>query len=268
MARGSSDWSRFSLYTLENAQRVFAKSSTASAAASMFAAEAAGLHALAATRTVAVPAVLHHARAADGGGFLLMKHLELQPTFDQAELGRSLARLHSHPCASDRFGFELDNTIGGTPQVNAWCDDWVEFFITRRLQPQLERTRDAEALRLGQLVAARIPSLFLDGVVVRPSLLHGDLWSGNIATSRGAPVIFDPACYFGHSEAEFGMSWCANFSPAFYEAYHSVLPRQPGWEERHRLYTLYHVLNHWNLFGGGYREKAPSLLQMLARSPV
>ena len=161
----------------------------------------------------------------------------------------------------------MDNTIGGTPQQNAWCEDWVQFFITRRLQPQLDRTRDEEALRLGKLLIGRIPSLFA-GLPVKPSLLHGDLWSGNIAAHAGAPVIFYPACYFGHNEAEFGMAWCANFSPAFFEAYHSLLPRQPGFEERRQLYTLYHILNHWNMFGGAYRGQALGLLQTLSRSPA
>ena len=216
-----------------------------------------------------------------------MDHFELQPLFDQAELGRSLAKLHSHP-AGDRFGFEVDNTIGGTPQQNGWLSDWVEFFVKRRLQPQLKRTQDAEAQRLGELVIARIPSLFA-GLHVKPSLLHGDLWSGNIGghwphaasntaasgngapvarASVGSPVLIDPACYYGHSEAEFGMAWCATFSPAFWEAYHAIIPRQPGEEERRRLYTLYHVINHWNLFGGGYREKAFGLLHSLAKSPA
>lgn len=80
------------------------------------------------------------------------------------------------------------------------------------------------------------------GVTPRPALLHGDLWSGNVAGSREGPVVFDPATYYGHAEAEFGMVWCSGFGRDFWEGYHAVLPRDPGWEGRQELYTLYHKL--------------------------
>ena len=109
-------------------------------------------------------------------------------------------------------------------------------------------------LALAGRIAERIDSYF-EGVVVTPSILHGDLWSGNMAeTAAGEPCVYDPASYYGHSEAEFGMSWCASFGPGFWEAYHEVLPRQQGWEQRQKLYKLYHILNHHNLFGGAPRR--------------
>eukprot|EP00241_Pyramimonas_parkeae_P022875 CAMPEP_0114292756 /NCGR_PEP_ID=MMETSP0059-20121206/9237_1 /TAXON_ID=36894 /ORGANISM="Pyramimonas parkeae, Strain CCMP726" /LENGTH=203 /DNA_ID=CAMNT_0001414437 /DNA_START=334 /DNA_END=945 /DNA_ORIENTATION=- len=104
---------------------------------------------------------------------------------------------------------------------------------------------------------------FFVGVDVRPSILHGDLWSGNICAVDGEPTIFDPACYYGHHEAEFGMSWCANFGSEFYQAYHELIPKEQGYEERKQLYLLYHYLNHYNLFGGGYYRTAVSLLRGL-----
>jgi len=97
--------------------------------------------------------------------------------------------------------------------------------------------------------------------VIEPCLLHGDLWSGNISSDKnGEPVILDPACYYGHSEAEFGMSWCAGFGGSFYNSYFEVMPKLPGFEERRDLYMLYHYLNHYNLFGSGYRSSAMSII--------
>ena len=107
-----------------------------------------------------------------------------------------------------------------------------------------------------------VQALF-EGVEIRPSILHGDLWSGNIASVDGQPAIFDPASYYGHSEAEFGMSWCAGFGRSFYEAYFAVLPKQPGFENRRLLYMLYHYLNHSNLFGSGYMAESRQLIERL-----
>jgi fructosamine-3-kinase len=102
------------------------------------------------------------------------------------------------------------------------------------------------------------------GLNIKPSILHGDLWSGNIATVDGKPSIFDPAVYYGHHEADFGMSWCAGFSPAFFEAYWSVIEKdEGGFEERKIMYQLYHILNHYNMFGGGYRSQAMGMLKQL-----
>ncbi|KAG6729324.1 hypothetical protein I3842_01G022300 [Carya illinoinensis] len=113
---------------------------------------------------------------------------------------------------------------------------------------------------IGQRLVKSMAPLF-DNVAIEPCLLHGDLWSGNISSDRsGEPVILDPACYYGHSEAEFGMSWCAGFAGSFYNAYFEVMPKQPGFEKRKDLYMLYHYLNHYNLFGSSYRSSAMSII--------
>lgn len=119
--------------------------------------------------------------------------------------------------------------------------------------------------RLSQLAQPIVDNLesFFEGVTVTPSVLHGDLWSGNIGAADGQPVIYDPATYYGHSEAEFGMSWCAGFSGAFYKAYHEVIPRAPGFEDRRNLYLLYHYLNHYNLFGDSYFRQCEATLEDL-----
>jgi protein-ribulosamine 3-kinase len=162
----------------------------------------------------------------------------------------------------------VDNTIGGTPQQNAWSagggtSAWVAFFRDRRLLPQLKLAREPALQRLGDRLCDKLPALFVGIADIKPAILHGDLWSGNIAGVGVAPAVFDPASYYGHAEAEFGMSWCASFSPAFWSAYHAELPRQPGFERRAKLYQLYHYLNHYNLFGGAYYSTAAALLQTL-----
>lgn len=158
----------------------------------------------------------------------------------------------------------MDNTIGGTPQPNGWLSDWVEFFRERRLRHQLELAGDEKLMQLGNKLMDNL-ECFFEGVIVRPSVLHGDLWSGNIASVEGLPSIFDPAVYYGHHEAEFGMSWCAGLSGSFWKAYHDVIPRAPGFEERKKIYMLYHYLNHYNLFGFGYYGECESLLNQLTR---
>lgn len=166
--------------------------------------------------------------------------------------------------SSGAFGFSVDNTIGGTPQPNTWETSWPVFFRDHRLLHQARLTRDITLQRLAESVGDNIEQLF-EGVDVSPSTLHGDLWSGNIATVDGRPALFDPATYYGHAEAEFGMSWCAGLSQAFYNAYFAVMPRQAGFDRRLALYQVYHQLNHYNLFGSGYYGESERLLGKLQR---
>lgn len=124
---------------------------------------------------------------------------------------------------------------------------------------------DANLQRLGDKLCADLGKLFQGTGPIKPSVLHGDLWSGNVgALAPGnQPTIYDPATYYGHSEAEFGMSWCAGFSQDFYRAYDEVLPPAPGAAERRDLYRLYHYLNHLNLFGSGYYGQCEAALKRL-----
>lgn len=236
---------------------------------SMFAGEAEGLSAMGATRTLRVPRVMHYGGLESGkGAFIVMEDVLFEGVFDQAELGRGLAEMHLAPpaapeAAAGKFGFTVDNTIGGTAQPNGWMDDWVEFFRERRLRHQVLLTGDDELYRVGGQVCDKMHEFFVGCGEVRPSVLHGDLWSGNVNGVDGSPIVYDPATYYGHHEAEFGMAWCAGFSPAFWEAYHEVIPKAPGFKERHDLYTAYHALNHFNLFGGGYKAMALACLSRL-----
>lgn len=254
----ASQWATTERVTLRSGDAVVVKTACQGAPGGMLAAEAAGLRAIEATRTLRVPGVLH---ASDGA--IVMEYLDLRPEVDDEKLGNALARMHCMP-AGGRFGFAVDGAIGGTPQPNAWLDDWPTFFAQRRLLPMAARTRDAAIVRLAERAADRLPALFA-GVTVVPSLLHGDLWSGNVGSVGGEPCVLDPTAYAGHAEADFGMSWCAGcFTPRFWAAYRAVRPSQPGEALRARLYEAYHILNHAVLFGSSYAPRARELLEAVA----
>ncbi|GJP50688.1 hypothetical protein CLOM_g9822 [Closterium sp. NIES-68] len=236
-----------------------------SAGPAMFEAEAAGLQAMVEAGAIRVPRPFTAGAMPRRGSYIVMEFIEFGQLKTQAELGRQLALMHQQGMSPNgQFGFHCDNTIGSTPQPNKWESDWVTFFREHRLGHQLKLIRkqfaDNALVASGEKLLEKLPQV-LGGMEVQPSLLHGDLWSGNIAADReGNPVILDPATYYGHSEAEFGMSWCASFGGSFWSAYFEVLPKQPGFEERVELYKLYHYLNHYNLFGSSYRSSCMSII--------
>ncbi len=183
-----------------------------------------------------------------------LEELDLKRDGDWAALGRMLATLHRQ--SGPRFGWHRDNWIGRSPQANAWADDWNEFWWTRRLEPQLRRAGLAADFLRNALRDHR-PA---------PSLLHGDLWSGNAGFIDEGPVLFDPAVYYGDREADLAMTELfGGFAPDFYAAYKAAFPLDAGYEQRKPLYNLYHLLNHLNLFGGGYRAQVEATLGLLRR---
>jgi protein-ribulosamine 3-kinase len=223
--------------------------------ADAFAAEADGLGALRAGRMRA-PEPLSHGVAA-GKAYLLLEYLDLKSSGDFAALGRMLAEAHGNPGA--RFGWSRDNYIGATPQANGWCDDWAEFWRERRLRPQIEL-----AASKGFEIATIDPGPILQDHRPQPSLLHGDLWSGNAGFTADGPVVFDPAVYYGDREADLAMTELfGGFPREFYEAYNGAFPLPDGYERRKHLYNLYHLLNHLNLFGGGYLTQVKTTLRLL-----
>ncbi len=167
-----------------------------------------------------------------------------------------------------RFGWQRDNSIGATPQRNDWDDDWLRFFVERRLEVQLALAQaggaSARLIDRGRWLGERVGALFSSYRPV-PSLLHGDLWGGNWSTDvAGEPVVFDPAVYFGDREADIAMTRLfGGFGPAFYAAYQSAWPLDQAAGTRRTLYNLYHVLNHFNLFGGAYAAQAESMIDRL-----
>jgi len=239
----------------------------ARAAEAAFAAEAAGLAELAAARALRVPQVRARGHT-DAAAFLALEWIEAGPAGGECErrLGEGLAMLHA--VRAQRYGWRQDNTIGRTPQANGWMDGWVEFFRERRLRPQLglaARNGFAPLLadRGGELLES-LPAL-LAGHEPPASLLHGDLWGGNwLASATGEPVIFDPAVYFGDREADIAMTRLfGGFGAGFYRAYEGAAPLPAGAPLRAELYNLYHVLNHANLFAGGYPRQARAMIDRL-----
>lgn len=230
----------------------------------MFEAEAEGLEAIRATGTLRVPRPICSGTSADEA-WLVLEYLEMGGRGSATELGRRLAALHRHTW--DRYGWHRDNTIGSTPQVNTPSDDWIAFYRDRRLgyQYALAARRGAprRLLDRGERLMRGLAGFFV-GYRPAPSLLHGDLWGGNFAYSGGEPVIFDPAVYYGDREADLAMTELfGGFAGEFYAAYREAWPLEAGYRVRRDLYNLYHVLNHFNLFGGGYLNQAERMTDAL-----
>lgn len=231
----------------------------------MLEAEAEGLGELAKTRTVRVPAPVC-AGADEDRAWLVLEWIELGVRPDSSRFGGQLAALHGHN--APRFGWRRDNTQGSTPQINTWTERWVDFWRDHRLGFQLElaaRRGYGDALqKKGARLMAEFPVLFRD-YQPTPSLLHGDLWGGNHGADRdGNPVVFDPAVYYGDHEAELAMTELfGSFDSAFYRAYRAIRPLAPNYRLRKTFYNLYHILNHLNLFGGGYGRQAEAMMDYL-----
>ena len=200
----------------------------------------------------------------DHHAYLLLEHLDLRAHSNESmsQLGANLAKMHK--MTSQRFGFHENNYIGSTPQINNWCDSWIDFYRDARLIPQAYMLGKADIETQSELLASKLESFFSDYEPV-PSLLHGDLWSGNTAAlTDGTPVIYDPAVYYGDRETDIAMTeMFGGFSPEFYKAYNEEWPLSPGYSKRKNLYILYHSLNHANMFGGSYINQSRHLLKLL-----
>jgi len=297
---GSSGWASFRKVTVtdppsssdcndggDNKKVEFFVKSSSRSSEEMFHGEALGLSAMYACAgggedALRIPKVYQYGDYSDSkGSYLIMEYLNLAGRSDDRALGKAMARMHMAPASEEAgnptgaFGFAVDNTIGGTPQPNPWTkpssgtEEWIAFFRDHRIGHQLTLAGDPYCSNIWDNdIAPRLHLLFEDltgDKEIRPSLLHGDLWSGNIGSADGRPSVFDPAVYWGHHEAEWGMSWCAGFGPQFWEGHRSLIPQDEGFLDRKPLYDAYHQLNHYNLFGGGYIGSARGHLENLKR---
>lgn len=245
--------------------RFFVKLNSQNRQTVMFAAEFAGLLALYESGAIRVPKPLCYGATADAC-YLVTEYLPLASGHANPRiLGRQLAALHRHTAAT--YGWERDNTLGATPQPNTQDKDWSAFWRERRLGYQLQLAASNGYGGALQTRGERLLSELDKFLPHRPpaSLLHGDLWSGNVSgLADGTPVIFDPAVYYGDRETDLAMTELfGGFGRDFYAAYREEWPLDEGYALRKDLYNLYHILNHLNLFGGGYQRQSQDLIDRL-----
>jgi fructosamine-3-kinase len=233
-------------------------------------AEARGLRLLAEVGALRIPAVLAYRPAGDSRGELLATEwISSDSRADRHAVGQALGEHLAalHRSTASRYGLDHHNYCGVTPQRNTPHDSWLQFWRDERLGYQMEL-----AVSHGLLPAARRARLerlmsqlsqWIDDSQVQPSLIHGDLWSGNwLMDDRGQPALVDPAAYYGDREADLAM--CAlfgGFPASFWQAYDDSGPPAPGRDQRRPIYQLYHLLNHLNLFGESYGAQIDATLR-------
>lgn len=255
-------------YCLEDdEQRFFIKLNRADKL-DMFAAEAEGLGEISATDTLRAPRPICWGESS-GRAYLVMEYFQLNGGSHHVSRlgGEQLALLHR--TIKPRFGWHRDNTIGSTPQLNDWDEEWARFWREKRLGYQLQLAayngyHSSVLQDRGALLQEQLDGFFSSYHPVA-SLLHGDLWGGNYAVGAdNQPLIFDPAVYYGDREADLAMTELfGGFDSEFYAAYNSTWPLDAGYKTRKTLYNLYHILNHLNLFGSGYLGQAERMIQVL-----
>ena len=253
-------------YALIGEQRTYFVKLNSASGLEMFAAEALGLKHMGETQTIRIPQPVCWG-SVDNYAYLVMEWLELgrggghQPW---ETMGSQLAQMHRF-AGSNQFGWDINNTIGSTPQINTWTESWSEFFAQHRIgyQLRLAKRRGGNFPNTGKVVDA--VQEFLAGHNPQPSLVHGDLWSGNAAvTDAGEAVIFDPATYWSDREVDLAMTELfGGFPAAFYRGYNQAWELDSGYAQRKTLYNLYHILNHFNLFGGSYESQAMGMIRRI-----
>ncbi len=216
------------------------------------------------TNTLRAPRPICFGRA-KREAFLVLEYIETgRPREGSWEsMGRLLATLHKE--RKPYFGWEIDNTIGSTYQPNQRRENWPIFFREQRLEYQLKLCRSKGLAIPGSDELLDSIETFLEGYSPSPSLLHGDLWSGNAAFDKsGEPFVFDPCSYYGDRETDLAFTeFFGGFDSRFYQAYNETMPINSGYGLRKDLYNLYHCLNHFYIFGGGYGRQAQSMVNQL-----
>jgi len=248
---------------LDNGAKYFIKWNSG-ADSSMFSKEANGLKILSEAESgLKIPDIHHHSET-----FLVMEWLTevSEPKDSSYHFGRQLALLHKN--ASDHFGLDHDNFIGKLHQSNNSHSNWADFFAIERIEPQIQMAVEND--KIDRSLFKTVQKLYgkLGRIFPRenPSLLHGDLWSGNyMFVDNGNTAIYDPAVYYGHREMDISMTRLfGGFSEKFYKGYEDEFPLKQGFEDRIKLYNLYPILVHANLFGGSYSRQAEQIIQHYA----
>ncbi len=248
-------------YVLESPESKYFVKINSADRSHMFEAEYEGLREIEKSNTIKVPVPICYNNTRSYS-FLVLEYVDFalsRGNSSQAKLAQKIAKMHQY--SAEKFGWFRDNTIGLTEQINTQNSDWVSFYRSHRLGFQLSLALKRGASReLAKVVDKLCDNLerFFTSYSPQPSLLHGDLWSGNYSfASNGEPMIFDPATYFGDREADIAMTELfGGFSTDFYEAYNAAAKLDDGYVVRKNLYNLYHLINHFNLFGGGYERQA------------
>ncbi len=234
---------------------------------SMFIAEAHALQEIAKNASIRTPDVILHGCTAKFS-YLVLEYISLKPLTNQKKIGEQLAQMHQTTSPFKQFGWTQNNYIGSTLQSNKTHESWSTFWRDERLLYQLNLAKNkgyaTKAYDAGLKLAELLPLFFTD-YSPTPSLLHGDLWGGNCASDMNDnPVIYDPAMYYGDREADIAMTELfGGFNTDFYNAYENSFAVDSGYKTRKNLYNLYHILNHFNLYGSGYASQAESMTNQL-----
>lgn len=247
-------------------QRYFVKCNTREFV-NRFEVEADNLKKLRETNTVYVPELVHIGKSKHNS-FIILNYLPTKPLDDEKssyEFGVKLAMLHLWG-EQKEYGFDTDNFIGSTLQPNSWNKKWSRFFSEQRIGWQLQLLAE-KGISFGNIsdIVSQINEQLISHNP-KPSLLHGDLWSGNVANSPFGPICYDPACYWGDRECDIAMTELfGSLTPQFYKGYNSISPIDLGYRDRKNIYNLYHILNHCNLFGGHYLDEAEQVLSTITQ---
>eukprot|EP00794_Sanderia_malayensis_P014105 gene14105-15579_t len=275
-----------------NSGKLFVKTFEQEKGKVMFPGEFESLKAIKRTNTILVPSPMKLLDyESNKECVMIIEHVDMRSLSKyQAKLGEQLARLHlhnesllaikeekekrigkaEHLTTVDEFGFHVATCCGMIPQDNTWNKSWVEFYTQQKLQVQInlvqQKCQDRELEECWSELQLKISTLF-KGIEIKPALLHGDLHGRNAGDTSSGPVIYDPASFYGHSEFDLAITGIyGGFTKQFYDAYHALVPKSPGFEDRQALYIVFHYLNHWNHFGGDHKSQAISILKRLTTS--
>ncbi|XP_054153338.1 ketosamine-3-kinase-like [Oppia nitens] len=274
---------------------VFVKKSTSEDGFMMFSGEFESLKTIDDTHTIRVPKPLHVVPEIRGsGGAIVMEYLNILSLRQQSgRLGELLAQMHLFNTLLgnkikkneswigknkdldyiSQFGFHVTTYCGSIAQNNDWEEDWIQFYARNKLKQQIDLIEknegNRELIELWSILQMKIDKFFTDlkDKSIIPALLHGDLWSGNAAQTVEEPVVFDASSFYGHSEFDLSIGHMfGGFNRNFYECYFNKIPKSSGFDKRDNLYQLFHYLNHWNHFGGQYKQQSLSLMRRCVES--